>query len=228
MLNPIEDYFWNKPHKRPTNRWMHYFPIYHRHFAQFRDRAPNVLEIGVSGGGGLYMWRDYFGADSTIVGIDIDEKSRISVGDDFPVYIGDQTDANLLREIQDKHGSFDIVIDDGGHKVSQQIASFDLLYANMPERGVYLVEDTHTNFWDAFKDMGDTTFFDFALSRAKELNDWSRQLPFQVPRFKTPLQDRQGELEASEFCRTTDSVAFYDSIVVFERTPRTEPYLVAR
>src|SRR5688572_2278160 len=53
------------------NKWKHYFEIYERHFARFRDRDVTLLEIGVSGGGSLELWRGYFGSKARIVGLDI-------------------------------------------------------------------------------------------------------------------------------------------------------------
>ena len=38
----------------------------------------------------------------------------------------------------------DILIDDGGHKMEQQIVSFEELWPLVKDRDVYLVEDLHT------------------------------------------------------------------------------------
>jgi hypothetical protein len=42
-------------------KWDHYFRVYDRHFAQFQGRAVKFLELGVSQGGSLQIWRKYFG-----------------------------------------------------------------------------------------------------------------------------------------------------------------------
>ena len=44
----------------------------------------------------------------------------------------------------------DIVIDDGGHRMQQQITSFEELYPHIQPHGVYLCEDIHTSFWPDF------------------------------------------------------------------------------
>ena len=41
----------------------------------------------------------------------------------------------------------DIVIDDGGHKMRQQIVSYEELFGHIKHDGVYLCEDTHTSYW---------------------------------------------------------------------------------
>ena len=58
----------------------------------------------------------------------------------------------------------DSLVDDGGHRMSQMIASFEAIYPTMPAPGVYLVEDTHTCFWGGeFDDRADgKTFLDYA------------------------------------------------------------------
>jgi hypothetical protein len=49
---------------------------------------------------------------------------------------------------------------------------------------------------------------EFAKNKIDQLNAW---------------HSRTDDLQVDEFTRTTDSVHFYDSIVVFERKRRTEP-----
>ena len=57
-------------------KWDHYFDIYNRHFARFRNTAATHIEIGVYSGGSLEMWRDYFGPTATIIGVDIQASVR--------------------------------------------------------------------------------------------------------------------------------------------------------
>ena len=55
-----------------VHKWHHYIPLYDKYFSNFRNRQVRFLEIGVSKGGSLQMWRKYFGEDAIIFGIDID------------------------------------------------------------------------------------------------------------------------------------------------------------
>src|SRR5689334_8948805 len=114
---------------RLAHKWAHYHDIYDRHLARFRDTGVRFLEIGVSHGGSLQIWRKYLGANATIFGIDIDP--RCAVVDDAPsinVRIGSQTDASLLRSVVAEMGGVDAIVDDGSHYVSHQRASFELLF----------------------------------------------------------------------------------------------------
>src|SRR5690606_38439568 len=56
---------------RTAHKWVHYLNLYERYLSQFRDREPVVLEIGVSDGGSLEIWREFFGPTATICGIDV-------------------------------------------------------------------------------------------------------------------------------------------------------------
>ncbi len=62
--------------QRPIHKWIHYFPIYERHFGILRDRAVTFLEIGCGEGGSLQMWKRWLGPRAKIVGLDIREECR--------------------------------------------------------------------------------------------------------------------------------------------------------
>src|SRR6056297_2859865 len=59
-MNDLEQFFWSN--SGPViHKWLHYFDIYDRYFSAFRGTPVRFLEIGVSKGGSLDMWRNYFG-----------------------------------------------------------------------------------------------------------------------------------------------------------------------
>ena len=43
--------------KNLIHKWNHYFEIYNKHFKRFRNKDINILEVGVSHGGSLQMWK---------------------------------------------------------------------------------------------------------------------------------------------------------------------------
>lgn len=122
---------------RRVDKWQHYFDIYDRHFERFRGKRIRVLEIGVDHGGSLQIWKKYFGHDAEIVGLDIDPRCAQYVESQIEVRIGNQSDWSLLKTL----GVFDIVIDDGSHRLQDQLASFEALWPST--RSVYLIEDCH-------------------------------------------------------------------------------------
>ena len=114
----------------------------HRHFERFQGTEMTLLEIGVNWGGSLELWRRYFGPQATIVGIDINPACKRYEGERMHVRIGDQTDRAFLESVAEELGPFDIVVDDGGHTMEQQITSFEVLLPHVKPTGVYVCEDS--------------------------------------------------------------------------------------
>jgi hypothetical protein len=141
--NPLADYF--RAHKTGPGiwKWEHYFDIYHRHFARFRDREVHVLEIGIYSGGSLNMWQQYFGTECRIYGVDIEPACRTYESDRVRVFIGDQQDRAFWQMFKKEVPRVDIVIDDGGHQVEQQIATLEELLPHLQPGGVFLCEDLY-------------------------------------------------------------------------------------
>jgi hypothetical protein len=122
---------------RLIDKWEHYFPIYEKHFAKYVGKSPRVLEIGVSHGGSLQLWKQYFGADAQITGVDIDPRCAEYAEDQIQVVIEDQTKYDGIEP-------WDIVIDDGSHERQHQAISFSKLWPLT--LGVYLIEDCHRDY----------------------------------------------------------------------------------
>lgn len=222
-MNDLYSFFVQGRNTRPIHKWHHYFAVYERHLERYRTARPIVVEIGVQLGGSLEMWRQYFGPTCRLYGIDIDPAARQQEDTATKVFIGDQQDRDFLRGVLREIGTPDIVIDDGGHTANQQITSFEELYPALSENGVYIVEDTHTSLWGGrFMDRPDRqSFLDFAFARCRQLMEWTSH-----PENFGILGSEQNESLAasvSEFCRTTQAISFYDSMVVFERGRRHVP-----
>jgi len=144
---------------RRIHKWHHYFPIYERYLARHRGRPVVLIEIGLGQGGSLAFWRSYLGPQARIIGVDIDPACERFRDDGFEIHIGSQSDPEFLLSLMESVPTADIVIDDGGHKASEQITSFETIYPRIAETGVYLVEDTQTSYWDAWKDRTDGMTF---------------------------------------------------------------------
>ncbi|NTW69551.1 MAG: class I SAM-dependent methyltransferase [Chlorobiaceae bacterium] len=201
----LHKYFLSNSTKR-LHKWVHYFDIYERHFSRFRGKGPVMIEIGVFGGGSLAMWREYFGKDSKIIGIDIDPECKVHESDGVEIFTGSQDDPDLIKEIFKKYPLVDIVLDDGSHMMQHMVSSFELLYERIQPNGIYMVEDMHTCYWAEYggglRERG--SFMEYAKGKLDELNAFhSRDV-----------------LPVSTFTKSTDCIAFYDSVVVFERRPQ--------
>ena len=208
--NPLREYF-ERNEGRLLDKWLHYFDVYHRHFARFRGRACTIVEIGIYHGGSLGMWKDYFGPQARIVGVDIDPRVREYAEPQVEIEIGDQGDRTFLRALREKVGRIDVLIDDGGHRMDQQRATFEELYTAVADDGVVLVEDCHTSYWQDFGGgyRNPQSFVEFMKGLVDQLNAWHSRDPHSFP--------------PSVFTRTADSIHFYDSICVVEKRVREPP-----
>lgn len=129
-----------------VHKWHHYIPIYDEYFARFRGTKVRFLEIGVSKGGSLQMWRKYFGPDAVIFGIDIDKDCAQYDGQAGQVRIGGQGDTEFLDQVVEEMGGIDLVLDDGSHRMPHVRASFEHLYPKLETNGIYMIEDLHTAY----------------------------------------------------------------------------------
>ena len=148
-MGPIEQYFWSSEDLH-ADKWLSFLPVYDRYFAPFEDKPVRVLEIGVQGGDSLRMWREFFGRDAVIFGVDIDPRCASLDGDFGQVRIGSQADASFLQAVVEEMGGVDIVIDDGSHQMEHIKASFIALFPLLADGGIYLVEDLGCSYWANF------------------------------------------------------------------------------
>lgn len=209
-VNPLAEFFFERQHSY-AQKWVDYFDVYHRHFGRFRGRSPVVLEIGVKQGGSLEMWREYFGDGCRIYGVDIDPRCAACAGDAISVLIGDQADRAFLAGLRRELPRIDILIDDGSHRVADQIATFEELFPHLSETGLYLGEDVHTSYWEQYGGglAKPGSFIEFSKALVDRLNAWHWQ--------------DIGQANADPIARGAWSIAFYRSIVVVEKRPMGPP-----
>jgi cephalosporin hydroxylase len=201
--NPLERYFYDNK-GRLIHKWLHYFDIYDRHFAPYRGKEITVVEFGVSHGGSLQMWKKYFGRKARIVGVDINPACAAFTEPRIEVVIGDQEDRKFLRALRKKVGPIDVVIEDGGHTMPQQINTFEVLWPAMRDGGVFLLEDLHTSYWPHY-DGGrgrEGTFIEYAKNLIDQMNAW---------------HSREDDFEVDKYTRSITGMHVYDSIIVFDK-----------
>ena len=170
-----------------------------------------MMEIGVYHGGSLGMWKSYFGPRARFVGVDINPRALKFADDRVDIVIGDQSDRAFLRTLRDRYRRIDVLLDDGGHGMEQQIVTFEELFDAVADDGVYLVEDTHTSYWPEYGGGLDApgSFIEFSKHLADQLNAWH------VREWK--------DTERSRFARSAWSLTYYDSVVAIEKRPKMPP-----
>ena len=208
-MNDLESYFRNNTN-RHIRKWEHYFDVYDRHFSRFRNKEVVIVEIGVSQGGSLQMWKNYFGNKAKIYGVDIDPQCKQLEEENIEIFIGSQADRNFLRTIKNSIPAIDILIDDGGHTMQQQIVTYEELFDKVKPDGVYLCEDLHTSYWLEYggghKRRG--TFIEYSKNFIDAIN---------------AFHSEQNSLPVTEFTRSVLSLHYYDSILVVEKGQRKKP-----
>lgn len=130
-----------------VTKWLHYLPLYEKYFERFRGTAFRMLEIGVLDGGSIAMWREFFGPQATIWGIEINPECAARVYEPNVARIGSQADPEFLRRTIAEMGGVDLVLDDGSHVACHQRASFETLFPLLADDGLYVIEDLHTAYW---------------------------------------------------------------------------------
>ena len=210
-MNDLEKYFTENT-DRSIHKWQHYFDIYDSHFSRYRGTDVHVVEFGVSEGGSLQMWKEYFGPDCRIYGVDINPYCKELEEDRVSIFIGDQEDREFLRSLTKEIPRIDILIDDGGHRMQQQINTFEVMFPYISENGVYLCEDMHTSYWKGWGGGGyrkKGTFIEYSKNFIDYINAWHSQTP---------------RLGVNDFTRTARSLHFYDSVLVIEKGIVSEPF----
>lgn len=194
-----------------SDKWSSYLTYYDQLFAHKKHLPVNLLEIGVQNGGSLQTWAKYFTNAHNIIGCDIDEQCRQLTYEDPRIHLI-VADCNSLYTYQQvtKHApQLDIVIDDGSHKSVDIINCFVTYFQILNPGGIYVVEDTHTLYWQSwggeltnghnayilFKKLIDVInhqFWDREMSLEQYLSDFFH--PARIPEFIT-----QGWIESIEF-----------------------------
>jgi 23S rRNA U2552 (ribose-2'-O)-methylase RlmE/FtsJ len=208
-MNDLEKYFESNK-KRRIFKWLHYFEIYDSHFRSFRDKKMSILEVGVLHGGSLQMWKDYFGPEARIYGIDINPECKKFEEENIKIFIGSQSDKEFLASVRAQIPQVDILIDDGGHTMEQQIVTFEELFSHIQPNGVYLCEDIHTSYHAEFggglRKPG--TFIEYSKNFIDSLNAW---------------HSREGALQVNSFTRSVHALHYYSSVLVIEKREMNKP-----
>jgi 23S rRNA U2552 (ribose-2'-O)-methylase RlmE/FtsJ len=196
---------------RLLNKWMHYIDVYEDFFSKYRNKNITILEIGIAHGGSLQIWRKYFGPDVKIIGVDINPECKTFEEVNTSVFIGSQEDEEFLKQLKTKIPKVDILIEDGGHTMKQQITTFKMLFDHVKDGGLYICEDTHTSYWKSYHGgyKKKTSFIEFAKNFIDDIHGWH---------FKT-----NSKPHINENTKTIRGIHFYDSMVIVEKQSMQPP-----
>lgn len=212
-----------------SDKWEHYFDIYDHVMGALYGQDVSYLEIGVQGGGSLEIARSLFGGGSFIAGLDVDPgcaKLEGVVAD--RIFIGSQDDENILTQVAGSCSGFDIIIDDGSHIQSHMVKTFLLLFNVLKEGGVYIIEDTHTNYFpthqDSFYGIG---LYDYMKGLSERLNIDFMDPSLRSTRYKVP-RDQRSECVSNDIVRNIFSIEFFDSVIAVRKKRKLEPLRIRK
>lgn len=158
--------------KYGTDKLAHrYLQYYAERFEPLRSKPVRLCEIGTWQGASVKMWRDYFyNPEARIVGFDHSPEWLPGPKDEITVEIGSQEDAAFQVDFGRRYGPFDIIIDDGGHKPQQHLASLAALWGFVVPGGWHCIEDVQSIYDICWNESGcEKTIFDWLTERWKEI-----------------------------------------------------------
>ena len=136
-----------------------YDKIYEMWLAPWRHEAVNFLEIGLGcdmsygPGKSLSLWEEYFThRDARVSFLEVDGacvKNHDIKLRNGTIFVGSQEDESALQNIAAEghsFGGYDVIVDDGGHTMKQQLTSLKVLWPAVSSGGLYVIEDLQTSY----------------------------------------------------------------------------------
>ena len=123
-----------------------YAEFYEKHFSNLRDKKLNILEIGSYSGASAAAFVKYF-KDVNIYCLDINLTKFLYKSKKIHPFGLDVSNKKMVKKFLNKINffenikSFDIIIDDGSHILSDQLKAIDYFFKYLNKDGYYVVED---------------------------------------------------------------------------------------
>ena len=177
-----------------------YFQIYDELFTPYKNKKITFVEVGVLDGGSLQIWKKFFGAESRIIGIDLNPECKKLECDDYEIFIGSQSENKFWDNFYEKVGPIDLLLDDGGHTNDQQLTTLIKSVPNINNNGLIVIEDTHCSYKKNYGNPSNYSFINFAK---KIIDDVNYTYP-EIGNFEYSLN------------KYISSTHFYESLVAFK------------
>lgn len=202
-----------------SSKFHNYTKIYADYFANKQKEPLKFVEIGIYKGDSMAMWQRYFpNAELHFLDVTFDRLNK-SPGIKTHLHLVNQEDERALIQFAEAvGGNFDIIIDDGGHTMNQQLVSFKTLFPYLKSGGLYIIEDLHTSYWQPYGGSGyhgspksnPYTTSEFLKQLVDDVNYWGAYSGC-ADKEKMPLEEKQ---KLSSYKKDIYSMHFYDSLCV--------------
>ncbi len=135
--------------------------FYSKHLEHLKNKEIYILEIGSYAGASAAAFSKYF-PQSKIFCLDINISNFKYASKKIKVYGVDikneKQNLEIFNNIFSKYNinSFDIIIDDGSHNLSDILFSFRFFFQYLKKEGTYILEDyLHPNYYERHRDVNE-------------------------------------------------------------------------
>ena len=146
---------YSKDKKNKTHGFSKY---YEKHLSFLKKKNVKILEIGSFSGASAVAFSKYF-SNCEIYCLDINISNFIYYSKKIHVFGFDSSNPKMVSkfikklDLKETSKYFDIIIDDGSHKQSDQLKALNHFYQYLVDGGFYVIEDY--KFPDYFKHLND-------------------------------------------------------------------------
>ena len=175
----------------------------------FRVRVYRNLHLG----GVVYSVQ----ARGRVVGIDIDESSKLVEGGRIKVEIGSQADGKFLGYIRDKYGKFDMILDDASHRSEDQIYTLKEMFGSVVSGGIYIVEDVCTSYWKEFGGGSCVEYFKGLVDEVNFNGILAREPNYKYRRDDDVLLEQERSDGRDYIGMGIESITFMNSIIMIRK-----------
>ena len=147
LMSTLQDIVNNE--RTDKNTTHSYLELYQKLLIGKKETAKNVLEVGISQGGSIKLWSDFF-TNATVHGIDVMDLNNVwdEIKNKEKIALYTSTDAyneNFFNYLS-KDVKYDFMLDDGPHSL-ESMKQFIRLYSRaMTDDGILIIEDVQS--WD--------------------------------------------------------------------------------
>jgi len=132
--------------------------FYEEQLLSLREKKINILEIGSYSGASAAAFSKYF-PNSKIFCLDVNISNFKYCSNKIEVFGLDVSQKKMINKffkeikVERSDNIFDIIIDDGSHKLSDMLIAFKYFFNNLRKNGFYIIEDY--KFPNYFKHLDD-------------------------------------------------------------------------
>jgi hypothetical protein len=201
-----------------SSAFHNYTRVYSQFFSDLKEAPIKFLEIGIHQGAAVKLWENYF-TKASLYFIEEKPDGIKYFSERSKYYYIDQSDSLALRNfLKGLRENFDVIIDDGGHRMHQQIMSFKTLFPYLKKGGLYVIEDLHTSYWKSFGGKGSPekpiagvgTTVDYLKALVDDLNFVGARSQC-ADHLKAPSNLKK---EFNYFQENIDAIHFYGSLCI--------------